>query len=279
MGREIDVKEFVANKKEEIKTKVSGLTKVSGETPRLVVVQLGDNEASNKYVGNKVKVGGEIGVEVEVLKLDQNTPQWILERILENSDCPTIVQCPVPNHINLDKAIKKLNPVFDVDGFTIEQKGLLFNGSDKALVPATALGVFELLKSITDLEGKDVAIINRSHLIGKPLAQLLTNANATVTLCHSKSRHISFNMGNADIVVTGCGKRKIFNEHSTSRRAIVVDCSMDKEEGIVGVGDFDKESVVEGDNDIQIASGYGATGLLTTCYLMENVVKSYLNRK
>lgn len=278
-NREINTKAFVERTRDSIKKRVDKV-KSKGKSPKLTVIKVGDDQASNKYVANKVELGKKLGIEVEVIKFgDRCSYTAIVGAILDCSN-PVIVQCPLPPHLDIDVISSYIPHEFDVDGFSLVQKGALANGNERALVPATALGVYELLKEeCGDLRGKSVCIVNRSHLIGKPLSQLLTNANATVTLCHSHTENLMSHMRLADIIITGCGKRAIFNHRWIGSGAIIIDCSMAKKEGIQGVGDFDKESILDDEfsfhSDVRIASGYGHTGLLTTTFLMNNVIMCY----
>ena len=268
---EINTKEIVEKWQEEIKERINKLN----FKPALNIIQIGDKEESNIYVRNKMKTGEKLGIEVNIIKHDKAS-QKVIECDLEMAYCPTILQLPVEG-INVNKAMRYLSGLYDVDGFTIFQKGLLADGDHRALIPATALGVLRILKETAgSLSGKKVVIVNRSHLIGKPLIQLMLNENAYVTVCHSKTPadELKREMKEADIVITGCGLRKVFDSSYFKDGQILIDCSMAKVEGIKGVGDMDKEDILKKLN-VKIASGFGHTGIATVTALFDNVIKFY----
>lgn len=268
---EINTKEIVEKWQEEIKERINKLN----FKPALNIIQIGDKEESNIYVRNKMKTGEKLGIEVNIIKHDKAS-QKVIECDLEMAYCPTILQLPVEG-INVNKAMRYLSGLYDVDGFTIFQKGLLADGDHRALIPATALGVLRILKETAgSLSGKKVVIVNRSHLIGKPLMQLMLNENAYVTVCHSKTPtdELKREMKEADIVITGCGLRKVFDSSYFKDGQILIDCSMAKVEGIKGVGDMDKEDILKKLN-VKIASGFGHTGIATVTALFDNVIKFY----
>lgn len=268
---EINTKEIVEKWQEEIKERINKLN----FKPALNIIQIGDKEESNIYVRNKMKTGEKLGIEVNIIKHDKAS-QKVIECDLEMAYCPTILQLPVEG-INVNKAMRYLSGLYDVDGFTIFQKGLLADGDHRALIPATALGVLRILKETAGLlSGKKVVIVNRSHLIGKPLMQLMLNENAYVTVCHSKTPadELKREMKEADIVITGCGLRKVFDSSYFKDGQILIDCSMAKVEGIRGVGDMDKEDILKKLN-VKIASGFGHTGIATVTALFDNVIKFY----
>lgn len=274
LGREINTKEIVNDWIEELKERSRRLY----VTPNLTIVQIGDNEASNKYIKNKLSMADRLGIYARHLKFPETITQTELNIVMKHyGEFPIILQLPVPEHINVEQAIQQIDPKSDVDGFTHYQKALLLDGNMDSLVPATALGIHRILKAtVGDLTGKKVAIVNRSHLIGKPLMQLLLSENAVPTMLHSKvpANILKKEIYNSDIVVTGCGKRKIFNSEYFAPGQVLIDCSMDRVEGIPGVGDMDKEEILK-NVFVEIASGYGHTGLATTVGLMNNVIKTY----
>ena len=274
LGTEINTKEIVDKWIDELKERSRRLY----VTPNLTIVQIGDNEASNKYIKNKLSMADNLGIYARHLKFPETITQTELNMVMKHyGEFPIILQLPVPDHINVEQAMAQIDPKSDVDGFTHYQKALLLDGNMDALVPATALGIHRILKeTVGDLTGKKVAIVNRSHLIGKPLMQLLLSENAVPIMLHSKvpANLLKQEIYYSDIVVTGCGKRKIFNSKYFAPGQVLIDCSMDRKEGIPGVGDMDKEEILK-NVYLKIASGYGHTGLATTVGLMNNVIKTY----
>lgn len=273
-GIELNSPAIIADWKKELKQRCVNLF----TTPLLTIVQVGDNAASNKYISNKLKVAAEIGIFTNHIVLNEEVTQHVLNEVMASAGgTPIILQLPIPEHLSEAEAMRQIDPSCDVDGFTIEQRGKLMSGDESALIPATALGVHRLLKStMNTLEGKKVAIVNRSNLIGQPLAQLLLKENAIVTMLHSKvpSALMDIELGSSDIVVTGCGKRAIFNSSYFTRGQVLIDCSMNQDPNKPGVGDMDKEDILEYLN-VVIASGYGHTGPATVVGLIENTIKVY----
>ena len=245
---------------------------------RLVIIQVEGDKASDSYVKNKVKLGAELGIKVSHVMLKNDTTQDKLERIIEfynNEDSVNgiIVQLPLPKHLNERKALDKIDVEKDVDGLSTAQIGRLTTENGRVMFPCTALGVLNMLINITKLEGKDVVIVNRSNLIGKPLQTLLTKENATVTMCHSKTKNLKEKIQNADIVITGIGKAKFFDKSYFRDGQIIIDCSMNMYEGKL-CGDVKIEDLE--DLDVLIASGTGHTGVMTVLSLMYNTLMARL---
>lgn len=251
-------------------------------TPTLVIVQVEGDEASNRYVKNKINLGKDIGIRIMHCLLPNSITQEALNEILGSFSSQKqvngiILQLPLPQHLNFDEAVCYIAPEKDVDGLTPVQIGMLAADNKKVLVPCTAKGVMNILQSVYErLEGKDVVIINRSHLIGKPLLQLLLKENCTVTMCHSKTKDLREKVKNADIIITGIGKAHYFDKTWFKDGQTIIDCSMN----FLGkrlVGDVDIEDVKE--LDITISSGKGQTGPMTVLSLIKNTVTAYLHQK
>ena len=287
---EINTKQIVQEWKEELKLEVTGL-KEKGIYPKLTIIQ--DSQTQEEcamYRRNKHRVAEELGIESENVIINTESKSkgeiiTLLKRELSEITNPVIVQMPFTN-INSTDIANIIPYKLDVDGLSRRQRYLLSINDRKALVPATALGCMKLLNHLyDDLIGKTICIVNRSDLIGKPLIQLALNNNMTPIVCHSKTPYwrVKKYMQKSDIIITGCGKRKLFdidditNEYFDTMVETILDCSMAKAEGVSGVGDFDKESILKYKPNIDIASGFGHTGLLTTYCLFENVVKVYKN--
>lgn len=276
---EINTREILNVWEEELVNRVIKIEKRLGLYPKLLILRVGDRHDTNLYVRNKVKKAEELGIDVTVLQFPENISQNELNCYMYAADVPTILQLPLPDHLDAKKAINCLDPIYDVDGLTIKQKGLLVSHNPSAMVPATAKGIIRILENLTCLKGKRVSILSRSELIGKPLAQLILHRDGIPTILHSQvPEYISKEyMLNSDIVITACGKRAIFNEtYFNIRDQIIIDCSMAKDENIPGVGDLDKDRVMSYTSN-KIASGYGHTGPATVLGLIENVVIFYEN--
>ena len=265
----INTKEIAQEIKDAIR-----VTMPKGVVPKLVILQVEGDKASDSYVKNKVKLGKELGIEIEHTLLKSDIPQKKLEMIIEhyNADRDTsgiIVQLPLPNHLDERRALDTIDVEKDVDGLGIKQIGRLTTQNGRVMHPCTALGVINMLINITELEGKDVVIVNRSNLIGKPLQIMLTNEDATVTMCHSKTKNLKEKIQNADIVITGIGKAKFFDKSYFKDGQIIIDCSMNVHEGKL-CGDVKVEDLEE--LDVLVASGTGHTGVMTVLSLMYNTL-------
>lgn len=265
----INTKEIAQEVKDAIR-----VTMPKGVVPKLVILQVEGDKASDSYVKNKVKLGKELGIEVEHTLLKSDISQAKLEMIINhyNADRNTsgiIVQLPLPNHLDERKALDTIDVEKDVDGLGTKQIGRLNTQNGRIMHPCTALGVLNMLINITDLEGKDVVIVNRSNLIGKPLQIMLTNEDATVTMCHSRTKNLKEKMQNADIVITGIGKAKFFDKSYFKDGQIIIDCSMNVYEGKL-CGDIKIEDLEE--LDVLVASGTGHTGVMTVLSLMYNTL-------
>lgn len=269
----IESKRIISVIKEDLIRVVDSLNK----TPKLAIIQVEGDIASNSYVKNKRKLGAELGIIVQHVLLPSDTKQEDVINITNqlNNDKDTdgiIIQLPLPSHINERVVLDNIDPDKDVDGLGTTQIGYLNTQSFKTLVPCTALGVIMMLKNLTNLEGKDVVVVNRSHLIGKPLQVILTNENATVTLCHSRTKNLKEKMKNADIVITGIGKAKYFDKSYFNDGQIIIDCSMNRGDDGELCGDVRVEDL--NDLDVEIASGIGHTGLFTVLSLMINTINA-----
>lgn len=265
----INTKEIAQEIKDAIR-----VTMPKGVVTKLVILQVEGDKASDSYVKNKVKLGKELGIEVEHTLLKSDISQKKLEMIIEhyNADHNTngiIVQLPLPNHLDERKALDTIDVEKDVDGLGTKQIGRLTTQNGRVMHPCTALGVINMLINITELEGKDVVIVNRSNLIGKPLQIMLTNEDATVTMCHSRTKNLKEKIQNADIVITGIGKAKFFDKSYFKDGQIIIDCSMNVYEGKL-CGDVKVEDLEE--LDVLVASGTGHTGVMTVLSLMYNTL-------
>ena len=265
----INTKEIAQEIKDAIR-----VTMPKGVVPKLVILQVEGDKASDSYVKNKIKLGKELGIEVEHTLLKSDISQKKLEMIIEhyNADRDTsgiIVQLPLPNHLDERKALDTIDVEKDVDGLGTKQIGRLTTQNGRVMHPCTALGVINMLINITELEGKDVVIVNRSNLIGKPLQIMLTNEDATVTMCHSRTKNLKEKIQNADIVITGIGKAKFFDKSYFKDGQIIIDCSMNVYEGKL-CGDVKIEDLEE--LDVLVASGTGHTGVMTVLSLMYNTL-------
>ena len=246
------------------------------DTIKLTVIQVGNNEASNVYIKNKQKICEKVGILFEHLKYDETNEEELIEKIeqlnTDRSVTGILVQLPLPKEINEKKVIDAINPLKDVDGLTTTNLGNLFSGN-KGLVPCTALGVIEILKSINaPIEGSNVVIVGRSRLVGLPLSGLLLKENATVTTCHSKTKDLKEKTKEADILIVAIGKKQFIKEDYVKENAIVIDVGINREDGKL-YGDCDFENIKNKCKAITpVPNGVGP---LTITMLISNLIEAY----
>ena len=267
----------------QILTEVKKEVQVLPTKPRLTIITIGEDDASQVYVRNKIKTATGVGIEVSHVKLPETITQeeaenQIIELIVHDNPDAVMLQLPIPKHLD-DRILVNLIPqTKDVDGLTDLNMGMLVNGSPYAIVPATAMGVYTVIASVlgNDLSGVNVAVVNRSRLIGKPLQALLTNHNATVTLCHSHTDPLNHYTWNSHVVVTGVGKPKFFDNTDFTFYQLIVDCGINRDEDGKLCGDVDSESLSSfGQEGIGYTPVPGGVGILTTACLMKSVVQCY----
>ena len=251
--------------------------------PTLTIITIGDDDASAVYVRNKIKTATSVGIGVRHVKFPGDISQEAAEReivneiVVGNADA-IMLQLPIPKHLDEKILINLIPQCKDVDGLTDMNMGMLINNHPYAIVPATAMGVYRVIASIlgNDLSGVNVTVVNRSQLIGKPLQALLTNHNATVTLCHSKTDPLNHYTWNAHVVVTGVGKPKFFDNTDFTYHQMIIDCGINRDEDGKLCGDVDSESLSSfGEDGIGYTPVPGGVGILTTACLMLSVVQCY----
>jgi len=268
--------------KEEIKQKVEDIKLKYNTTPHLSIIVVGDNPASQIYVRNKIKACNYVDVRVDVIHFEDTITQVELIKEIEVlNDDPDVdgilVQLPVPSHINDDAIINAIVDNKDVDGFTIQNKGKLFIGLP-SFRSATPYGIIKLLEYYNiPLEGMNAVVIGRSNIVGKPMAMMLLEKNATVTICHSKTKNIKEITKNADLLVVAVGKPKFIKEDFVKDGIVIVDVGMNR--GEVGLcGDVDFEEVSKKASFITPVPG--GVGPLTIAMLLNNTIEAfYLNHK
>ena len=273
----IKKKKKISNEiKDELKEEIIRLNK-EGIKVKLVVVLVGDNSASEVYVRNKQKACEYVGIESETYNLPESTSQSELLELVNklNNDKEVsgiLVQLPLPKHIDEDFIIKTISPLKDVDGFHPENVGKLSIGQ-KGYVSCTPSGVIELLKRYNiDIEGQNCVIIGRSNIVGKPMAMLLLRENATVTICHSKTKDLKEFTQKADILIAAIGRAKFITADYVKEDAIVIDVGMNRDEEGKLCGDVDFEDVK--DKVKAITPVPGGVGPMTIAALLRNVVDS-----
>ena len=248
--------------------------------PKLTIITIGHDDASEVYVRNKIKTATSLGIEVSHAKLEEDITQERAEKRIklemEYTDA-IMLQLPIPKHLDEKILINLIPQEKDVDGLTDLNMGMLVNGHPYAIVPATAMGVYQIISRVLetgDLTGVDVTVVNRSQLIGKPLQALLTNHNATVTLCHSRTDNLQNHTSRSHVVVTGIGKSKYFDSYYFSDYQMLIDCGINRDENGKLCGDIDTDEVQEV-YQVHITPVPGGVGILTTACLMLSVIQCY----
>ncbi|MBE6140290.1 MAG: bifunctional 5,10-methylenetetrahydrofolate dehydrogenase/5,10-methenyltetrahydrofolate cyclohydrolase [Firmicutes bacterium] len=255
---------------EEIKVKISE-EKIKA---KLVIISVGDNEASKIYIKNKEKACLYVGIEVEKYILDKNVDEEFLIDLInslnnDNDVTGIILQSPIPSHLNFDYVASFIDANKDVDGFTKENIYDLYLNQE-SLIPCTVKGIIRLLEEYEiNLTGKDVLIVGRGKIVGLPLSIALLNKNATVTIAHSKTKDLKEKCLKADIIIAAVGAPKLIKEDMVKDGAIVVDVGISRVDGKV-VGDVDYENVH--DKCQYITKTPGGVGPMTVAMILENIL-------
>lgn len=275
----IDGKEVARLTREEIKAEIEALPQEKiGKPVGLAVILVGDDPASQVYVRNKINACAEVGMKSFLRKMSaEATFEEVLAEIRALNANPEvsgmILQLPVPKHLDEARLLDAIDPDKDVDGCHYVQKGRLWTGRD-SLIACTPFGVMKLLDHYNiPLEGKNAVVIGRSNLVGKPLAQLLLDRNATVTICHSRTQDLGGITAGADIVCVAIGKAKFLKADMVRDGAVVIDVGMDRDENGKLCGDVDFEAVAP--KCTYITPVPGGVGPMTVTMLLKNTVKAY----
>ncbi|EPO4819691.1 bifunctional methylenetetrahydrofolate dehydrogenase/methenyltetrahydrofolate cyclohydrolase FolD [Campylobacter jejuni] len=277
----LDGKALSAKIKEELKEKNQFL-KSKGIESCLAVILVGDNPASQTYVKSKAKACEECGIKSLVYHLNENTTQNELLALIntlnhDDSVHGILVQLPLPDHICKDLILESIISSKDVDGFHPINVGYLNLGLESGFLPCTPLGVMKLLKAYEiDLEEKDAVIIGASNIVGRPMATMLLNAGATVSVCHIKTKDLSLYTRQADLIIVAAGCVNLLRSDMVKEGVIVIDVGINRLESGKIVGDVDFEEVSK--KSSYITPVPGGVGPMTIAMLLENTVKSAKNR-
>ncbi len=271
----LDGKSLSAKVKDELKGNVNSYF----QTPILAVVTIGDDAASEVYVKNKKKACEYVGMSF--IHLDYAScvkEEVVIKKIKQlNKDKSIngiIVQLPIPDNFNVSKIINTIDPAKDVDGLTNTQAGKLIQ-NEKCLIPCTPKGIMEIFKKYKiDLEGKHVVIVGRSNLVGKPLMLECLNKNATVTMCHSKTKDLKKYTKDADILVVAVGKKYLIDKTMVKKDSVIID---------VGINRIDGKLYGDVNPNVEEVCGYvtpvpGGVGPMTVSMLLKNTFEAYKNQ-
>lgn len=272
----INGKEVAQKIRNNLKEEVSELKK-NGKVLKFAVIMVGDNSASKIYIKNKSKACEEVGIDCEEYILDSNIQMKelldLINTLNEREDIHGILlQSPIPKHLDIDEAFRTIAPSKDVDGFNPVNVGKLCLGQD-CFIACTPSGVMKLLEEYNiEIEGKNAVVIGRSNIVGKPMLQCLLNKNATVTICHSKTKNLLEITKNADIIVAAVGREKFLTGDMIKEGAVVIDVGINRLQDGTICGDVDFESVEK--RASYITPVPGGVGPMTVAMLMSNIVKA-----
>lgn len=273
----LDGKKVSKDIKDSLKQEVSDIIKQNKRAPHLAIVLVGEVMASQIYVKNKIKACEYTGIKATLIKKEEtvtNEELVLLVNELNNDDeiDGIIVQLPLPKHIDEQLIINTISSKKDVDGFGIENKGKLFSGLE-CFKSATPFGIIKLLEAYNiDITGMNAVVVGRSNIVGKPMSIMLLDKNATVTICHSRTKDLKNVTNKADLLVVAIGKTKFIKEDMVKENAIVIDVGMNRDEfGLCGDVDFENVSKKAS----YITPVPGGVGPLTIAMLLTNTLLAY----
>jgi len=272
MNNIIDAKSIATKLKEKLKKDINERIVKGLRAPKIASILVGNDDGSIYYINNQEKLAKSLDFDFDKIILDYNINEEELISVINNLNNDKnvdgiILQLPLPKHLNENKVINTISPTKDIDCLTYINQGKLYCGEGDIL-PCTPNSVVKLLKeSNVEIEGKNVVVIGRSNIVGKPVAQLLLNENATVTICHSKTNNLKAISREADILIVAIGRPKFINEEYISEKSIVIDVGTSAINGKI-TGDVDFDNVV---NKVKLISKVpGGVGALTTTLLINN---------
>lgn len=276
MAQIINGKEIAQMMKDEMRLEVEALKK-AGKSCCLAVIQVGNDPASSVYVSNKKKACAYIGIDSLSYELPEETTEEELLALINKLNMDEAVhgilcQLPLPRHINEKTILNRISPKKDVDGFHPQNVGALVVG-DFGFVSCTPAGIIELLKrSNVEMEGKNCVVIGRSNIVGKPMALLMLRENATVTICHSRTKNLKEICREADILIVAMGKPKFVTKEYVKTGAVVIDVGIHRDENNKLCGDVDFQDVEPICSAITPVPG--GVGPMTICMLMKNCLEA-----
>lgn len=260
-------------KKVELKSTVDSMKK----KPRVLIIQVGEVEASTRYVNHKIKDCGEVGIVPLLHKFDENITQEAIIDLIDSANKDDSIsaifcQLPLPPHIDENAIIESISPSKDCDGFHPINVGKLSIGL-QGVVSATPLGITYILDDLglNDLSGKNCVIIGRSNIVSKPMAQLLLKRNGTITICHSRTSNLEHYTKNADLIVVAVGREKFLNSKMVKDGATIIDVGINFDNNGKLCGDCDKESFIG--TNCTLTNVPRGCGITTRLALLDNIIK------
>lgn len=278
----ISGKELANKIKLDVKNKIDSIVESGNRKPCLVTILVGDNSASKVYVANKEKACNEVGIiNITEIYPESITEDELITHIKEFNNSHLVdgilVQLPLPKHINSDNILLAIDPKKDVDGFHPENVAKLWLGQD-CIKPCTPSGIIDLIESSdVDLNGKHVVVIGRSNIVGLPVAKMCLDRNATVTICHSKTKNLADITKTADILIVAIGKPKFVTANMVEFGTVVIDVGINRVDGKL-CGDVDFDSVFNEKTEY-ITPVPGGVGPMTIACLMKNTIECFLKQQ
>lgn len=277
MGVKLSTKELSKNIRLELKERIEKLE----NKPKLITILVGDNPASKVYVKNKAKACEEVGIISETVILPETITESELLKVIytKNEDASVsgiLVQLPLPKHIHSDNIISSIDPTKDVDGFHPQNVANLWTNKEST-IPCTPKGIMKILDSINvDLSGKHVVVVGRSNIVGQPVAKLCLNKNATVTICHSKTKDLKNITLEGDVLIVAIGKPNFITADMVKMGAVVIDVGINRNDNKI-VGDVNFENVEY--KCSYITPVPGGVGPMTITCLLENTLELHLKHR
>ncbi|MEW6722169.1 MAG: bifunctional 5,10-methylenetetrahydrofolate dehydrogenase/5,10-methenyltetrahydrofolate cyclohydrolase [Candidatus Micrarchaeota archaeon] len=256
------------------------IVKSMGRAPHLAIVLMGNDPASELYVRKKMQKAESVGVQATLKRVPAEGREEELLALVHSLNADSsidgfIVQSPLPKHINYARVVEAISPAKDVDGWTSTNMGKMFLGISETFMPATPMGIVKMLDYYgVELSGKNATVIGRGNVVGKPLAFMLLERNATVTICHSKTRDLAANTKNADVLIAAAGSPNLVKAEMVKEGAYVIDVGTSKV-GEKTVGDVDFENVIKKANCSPVPGGVGP---MTVAMLISNVIEAAMRR-
>ena len=274
----MDGRELAKDIKAKIKAEIDDIKRIYNVNPTVASILVGDNQASQVYLNSQIKSYQDLGIGVQKYFFSKEISEAYLLNLIDKLNKDTevdgiMVNLPLPPQINVTKVLNSIKLVKDVDGFKAENLGLLFQNNEGFTSPSTPAGIMALIEGYDiDLEGKDVVVVGRSNIVGKPVAALVLNSHGTVTICNSHTRNLAEKTKNADILISAVGKAKLITEDMVKEGAVVIDVGINRVNGKLE-GDVDFESVQKKASHITPVPG--GVGALTVAMLLANILKSF----
>ena len=274
----MDGKELAKDIKAKIKAEIDDIKRIYNVNPTVASILVGDNQASQVYLNSQIKSYQDLGIGVQKYFFSKEISEAYLLNLIDKLNKDTevdgiMINLPLPPQISATKVLNRIKLIKDVDGFKAENLGLLFQNNEDFISPSTPAGIMALIEGYNiDLEGKDVVVVGRSNIVGKPVAALVLNNHGTVTICKSHTRNLAEKTKSADVLISAVGKPKFITEDMVKEGAVVIDVGINRVNGKLE-GDVDFENVQKKASHITPVPG--GVGALTVAMLLSNILKSF----